>query len=122
MKLSKWLILAVAITAIVAFSFSTTVTAPKGKHARIALHKDNVRNDDVTINSGEWVKFVSQDYHNDAGPGNNHIMFLTGPGVSANSGIMDWHDVWELQLTNTGVYTFFCSVHPTTMNGQITVG
>ena len=52
-------------------------------------------------------------------PGNHNVVFLSG--ANGSSPTLKRLDSWSYQFGNQGVVEYYCSIHPTTMKGQVTV-
>ncbi len=52
-----------------------------------------------------------------------HNFHLFGPGVDLSTGANNEEDdMWTATFQNNSVYTFRCDIHPTVLNGSLTVG
>ncbi|CAB4710701.1 MAG: hypothetical protein F2663_09785 [Actinobacteria bacterium] len=52
-----------------------------------------------------------------------HNFHIFGPGVDLSTGAnSEEEDVWTATFQNNALYTFRCDIHPTVLNGSVTVG
>jgi plastocyanin len=113
--------LRVAAPAAVALALLAVVPAQADQQI-VAAPVDRYVATDITIAPGETLTFTSQDViapHNvtarDAGPDGTPLF------ASATIGGGDTTPVSGAEKLGPGAYAFFCTIHPTLMNGTLTV-